>query len=85
MPELQFEDEKNYERQTVREGSAGFTGLVLKSGLVKNEQQAQYVLLGFAFVAILFSVYLILPKSFGKTAVKPPPGAELLAPNHPNI
>ena len=70
MADIQFEEEQ-YQRPAESEKKSLFIRLVLATGIVSTDQQAEYVLLGIAIVGIIVSLFL----SFGggsHTVQKPP-------------
>jgi hypothetical protein len=52
----------------------------LPGGLIKNEKQAQYVILGFVALAIIISLFLIFGGASRLKSPKPPPGYEFSPP-----
>lgn len=53
-------------------------------GLIKNEKQAQYVILGFVAIAIIISLFLIFGGE-SETEIKAPPGSKIIyPPNEPS-
>ncbi|HQT83178.1 MAG: hypothetical protein B7W98_01060 [Parcubacteria group bacterium 20-58-5] len=60
MAEIQFEGEQQYQRPAPAEKKSLFVRLVLATGIVSTDKQAQYVLLGIAifFIALAFAIPL---------------------------
>lgn len=58
MTDLQFDTEQEYTSQYTVPTQPLFVRWVLATGIVKDEKQAQYVLIGVAIVAILLAVWL---------------------------
>lgn len=50
----------------------GITGFLLRQGIVKTEQQAQYVLIGFVIVGLLVIIILNRPGAHTPPAVDAP-------------
>ncbi len=50
---------------------SGLIGLLLRLGIVKTVSQANYLLIGISVVAILISVWFMIPHKFAPT--NPPP------------
>ncbi len=60
MPDLQFNEDRQYQEPArSRAGESLFTRLVLATSIVSTDRQAEYVLLGFAIVAIIVSLFLL--------------------------
>ncbi len=58
-------------------------GFVMKisGGLIKDQKQAEYVLIGFVFIAILFSIFLFLnANSKNRAEIKAPSGYHIIYP-----
>ena len=51
-------------------------------GLVKDEKQASYVLIGFVAVAIIIVLFLVFSGGGGKTEIKAPPGQRIIYPEN---
>jgi len=61
MSDMQFEQDNANEfgaPPTVSSGS-GMTNLLIKWGLVSSEQEAQYVLIGVAVVALVLALFFV--------------------------
>ena len=58
MNEVQFHEEENLQRYAPRKRVSRITGWVLKTGLAKNEIQAQYILLLSAVTIVFISIIL---------------------------
>jgi len=74
-PEIVFEsDEFQQTRQSFQTATPKIVEWVIKysGGLVKDEKQASYVLIGFVVVAIIVSLFLI----FGAVSSSSPPPAD---------
>ncbi len=82
MAEVQFEEEPQYQNFPQPEKKPFFIRLVLATGIVSTDRQAEYVLLGVAALAIVLA--FLIPSVFGSSqarvpqsiidaAMKPPP------------
>ena len=58
MNEVQFHEEENLQRYSLKKKPSKMTGWILRTGLAKNEKQAQYILLFIAIVIIFISIVL---------------------------
>lgn len=84
MADIQFDTEQEYARQSVQQSeSSGLTGLVQKWGLAKDNQQANYVLLGIAIGAFFFTILVFMfsgPDKSTSSQYSPPPGVIIPGP-----
>jgi hypothetical protein len=72
MADIQFDEEQQYQQQAAQQmvtQKPFFVRLVLKTGIVHDDKQAEYVLLGFAALGIIFSLFLLF--GGGNTPQKP--------------
>lgn len=76
MEGLEFSEEKEFSRRESGVKQSTFIKLVLKTGLVRTEQGAQYVLLMIIGLCVVLILFLLI---FGGNKVPPPP-APLYAP-----
>ncbi|MHB0865881.1 MAG: hypothetical protein ACYC1Y_03215 [Minisyncoccota bacterium] len=76
MEELQFDEEPTYQPRPEVEKKSLLTQLVLTTGIVSSEQQAQYVLLSVAAVATVLSFFLFF--SMGTPTPQVPSGAQVV-------
>ena len=74
-PKIVFEDEQSQRLRSFQTTTPKIVGWVIKysGGLVKDEKQANYVLLGFIVVAIIISLILIFGDGNGEKGPKIPP------------
>lgn len=77
MPGVQFDEEQEFTSRKIfgEPVRPKMVSILLKTGALKNEKQAGYILLIFAIIAFLTSLYL-LNISFFQTSVprtQPPP------------
>jgi len=75
---VEFEDEQNearvlYSRFMPSAQLPKLVGWVIKTGVVKNETQANYFLIGLAFVALISSFYFWGGLLISERRVPPPP------------
>ena len=78
MTDIQFEEEQMYTRpNTALKQQSALARLVLKTGIVRSERAAQYVLLGVAALALIATA-LIATSAFDRPA--PPPQASSTEP-----
>ncbi len=77
MSELQFDEEPAYEPRQQVEKKSFLTQMVLATGVVSSDRQAQYVLLSVAAVATVLSLFLIFSTT-GSPAPQIPPGSKLV-------
>jgi hypothetical protein len=63
MADIQFDEEQQFQQGYQVEQTPFFIRLVLATGIVSTDKQAQYLLLGLAVVAILISIYVALPSA----------------------
>jgi len=70
-PKIVFEDEQSQRLRSFQTTTPKIVGWVIKysGGLVKDEKQANYVLLGFIVVAIIISAFTLFP---GESNTIPP-------------
>ncbi len=61
---LEFNEESTTISNRKKAGSTGIIGLLIRNKIVKNEQQANFVLLTFIVVGICLIIYINL-KNFG--------------------
>ena len=84
-PSVTFEGEEFHQPATFSQTQTpGIVGWVIQcsGGLIKNEKQAHYVLVGFVVIALVF-VFLLVLSSGGKGAkFEAPPGQEILYPQN---
>jgi len=67
--DIQFDEEREYQRPAQIEQKPYFVRLVLATGIVSTDEAARYVLLGVTVVAIIASLFLFF--SGGHTPQKP--------------
>lgn len=60
MQGIEFDEIKESFGKKPPKKKTGIVDLILKTGLVKDAEQANYVLLGFVVVALLLTLYLLL-------------------------
>lgn len=59
MGQVEFDNEGGaYARRGVSSESKGISGFVIRSGLAKDERQANYVMLGIIVVAIVLAIVI---------------------------
>ena len=58
MDDVQFHDDEELQRHPPRKRVSRMTNWVLKTGLAKNEKQAQYILLFIAVAIVFISIIL---------------------------
>ncbi|MFA6969030.1 MAG: hypothetical protein WC217_00310 [Candidatus Paceibacterota bacterium] len=61
MTAIQFNDEQEFSRPVVLQKQSTLVRLALSTGLVKTEKGANYLLIGFALLGFIFSVFMLLP------------------------
>jgi hypothetical protein len=71
MTDIQFNEEQEFNRPAEVPQQSVFIRLALKTGLVKTEQGANYLLLGVAIVGILFTLFMMF--SSGGSSKPPVP------------
>jgi hypothetical protein len=69
MSGIQFDEDQEFSRPAEIPAQSKFIQIVLKTGIVSTEKQAEYVLLAIAVAGILFTIFM-LSSSGGKP--KPP-------------
>ena len=79
MSDVQFEEDNSMNMNNRFAMAAGeppiMVKLLLKTGLVKDEKQANYVLIGIAAVSVLLTIWVVKSTFFGaSTPVAPPSG-----------
>lgn len=75
MADIQFEEEQMYTRPTTASPQqSALTRLVLKTGIVRSERAAQYVLLGVAALALIATA-LIAANAFDRPVARPQAGS----------
>lgn len=62
MANVQFEEESQYAARRPSGTTPKMAAKLISLGLVKNEKQASYILIGIAIIALLLSAYLISSK-----------------------
>jgi hypothetical protein len=73
MGDVQFDEEHTDIRRSVLvKKSSGFRDLVLKTGMVKTEKEADYILLGIAICAVIIAGFLFI-STFGSAPLPPAP------------
>ncbi|MHB1162910.1 MAG: hypothetical protein ACYCZZ_00040 [Minisyncoccota bacterium] len=77
MEELQFDEEPTYQPRPEVQKKSLLTQLVLATGVVSSDQQAQYVLLSIAAVATVLSFFLFFSTS-GTPPPQVPPGMQVV-------
>ena len=81
MADIRFDDEQQYAPASSDVGPKGFAARLIAWGVVKDERQAEYALLGIAVAAFVLSI--IVFSSFGGTKKpipwQPPPPEDLPA------
>lgn len=70
MADIQFEEEQQYQQPSQVENKPFFIRLVLATGIVSTDRDAEYVLIGFVVVAILAALFVI-PFLLGPKTEKP--------------
>ena len=63
MADVQFEEESQYQRPAESEKKSFFIRLVLATGIVSTDRQAEYVLLGVAALALVLA--FMIPSFIG--------------------
>ena len=71
MADIQFEEER-FERQVPPVKKSFFTKLVLSTGIVSTDKDAQYVLVGFA--VLMLALAFLIPLLFGSSPSRAPQG-----------
>ncbi len=81
--EVQFEEDNSYSGSTGMGGNeeaTGLIGLVLRTGIVKDEKQATYLLLGIMILNITIISFLLFGGGSGGSSSMPtpvsPPGGQ---------
>ncbi len=75
MADIQFEEEQMYTRpNTALKQQSALARLVLKTGIVRSERAAQYVLLGVAALALIAAA-LIATNAFDRRDATPQAGS----------
>lgn len=77
MADIQFDEEQQYQQTRQVEQKPFLVQLVLSTGIVSTDKQAEYMLLGFVAFAIIISFFLLYGGSFSSrsnTAPPPPQG-----------
>ncbi|MDQ1299877.1 MAG: hypothetical protein QG636_545 [Patescibacteria group bacterium] len=85
QPQVTFENEEFQRPVTSSQTQTpGIVGWVVKcsGGLIKNEKQAQYVLVGFLVVAIVFVAFLIFSSGGTGAKFEAPPGQKIIYPEN---
>ena len=79
---VKSQDEGQESVQVFYPGTPKIIQWVIKysGGLVKDEKQANYVMIGFVAVAIIIALFLIFGGR-GKTEIKAPPGQRIIYPS----
>lgn len=65
MSDFKFNEQQNFSTRSIKEQRPFFVRLVMKIGLVKNEKQAHWVLLGVVGVCLVL-MFIFLPSVFGE-------------------
>jgi hypothetical protein len=60
---IQFDEEQQYQQSPQADKKPFFIRLVLKTGIVSDDRQAEYILLGFVAIVILISIYIAIPNT----------------------
>lgn len=83
-PKVVFEGEKFQQSQYFQTPTSKIVQWVIKysGGTVKNEKQANYVLIGFVVVAVVISLFLVFGGGSGKTKFEAPPGQKIIYPEN---
>jgi len=83
--EVQFKEQWQPQQRIPKKGwGEKLASFIVKysGGLIKDETQAAYVIIGFVVVAIIISLFLIF--GGGKSEIKAPPGQKVIyPPNEP--
>ncbi len=66
MSEIQFREDQEFSRPALHPKRSAFVQFVLKIGLADTENKANYLLLGFVVVGIIFTIFTFI--SSGKTS-----------------
>lgn len=70
MENVEFDENQGLpNRQQSARKTPKLVGLIMKTGFVKDEEQANYILLGFAIFALVLSVFIF--NSNSNSTVKP--------------
>lgn len=77
MADIQFEEEKQFRQFQQSEKKSFFIRLVLGTGVVSTDRQAEYVLLGFAALLIILA-FLIPVLLNSQSNPELPPGASII-------
>lgn len=73
MTDVQFSEEAVLPTALGGKSTGSMAGWLVRSGWVKNEKQAEYVLIGIAVVAFATMAIVLMSGSFGSPAVPPNP------------
>ncbi len=74
---IQFEEEQQYQQPAQTEQKPFFIRLVLSTGVVSTDRQAEYVLLGVAVLGILITLFTLFSGGNSKPAVPSITGAPI--------
>jgi len=83
-PKIVFEDEQSQRLRSFQTTTPKIVGWVIKysGGLVKNEKQANYVLVGFIVVAIVVVIIFLFSGGGSKAKLEAPPGQKIIYPEN---
>lgn len=70
MSDIQFQEDQEFSRRDTTPVQSKFIQIVLKMGIVSTEKQAEYVLLGFAVLLLIFA--FLIPSFMGPSQQKVP-------------
>lgn len=80
MADVQFSEEQFYERPVAPAASPPLIALVMRLGLAKQRQQAEYILIGVAVAAIVLTIAVWLFSGTSSDAAVPGPLEQALVP-----
>ena len=73
MADIRFYDESQYEKSMQMRQRSFLTRLVLATGIVSTESQAEYVLLGIATLVAALAFWIFMTGFGGSQILEPPP------------
>ncbi|HUY62497.1 MAG TPA: hypothetical protein VMV50_01740 [Candidatus Paceibacterota bacterium] len=73
MSDIQFDEEPQYEALPRAAQKPVLTRLALSTGVVRNDRQANYVLLGVAFIATAAAVFIFMQTAAAQNKGPLPP------------